>query len=97
MNDMAKAETHVPATMGNIYTAYGLAVASDTAPFLKLVKGAYKIGIDDQDLPIGTKLIPNMPELRVGWVKWVDGKVFQEETKRLCDGPPQRREDLDCL
>ncbi len=26
-----------------------------------------------------------------------DGKVFQDETKRLCDGPPPRREDLDCV
>ena len=40
MNEIAKVETHVPATMGNPYTAYGLAVASDTAPFLKFVKGA---------------------------------------------------------
>ena len=97
MNTVAKAETHVPATIGSVYTAYGLAVASDTAPFLKFVKGAYKFGIDDEDLPLGTQLIPNMPELRVGWVKWIDGRVFQDETKRLCDGPPPRREDLDCV
>ncbi len=76
MTDIAKTETQVPATLANMYTAYGLAVASDTAPFLKFVKGAYKFGTDDEDLPIGTKLIPNMPELRVGWVKWIDGKVF---------------------
>ncbi len=98
MNEIMKKKTQAPATADdNIYTAYGRAVASDTAPFLKYVKGVYKFGTEATVLPIGTQVVPNMSELKVGYVKWVDGKVFQDETKRLCDGPPKQREELDCV
>ena len=72
MNNLVKAETHVPATQGDPYAAYGATVGTDT-PFLKFVKGQFKYGADDEVLPLGTQLVPNMGELKSGFIKWKDG------------------------
>ncbi len=96
MNDIAKAETQVPATMSNLYTEYGLTVASGTADFLKFIKGVYKHGSANTVLPVNTQMAVNMPELTVGFLKWEGGKPVANEMKRLCDGPIKTRKELDC-
>ena len=82
--------------MSNLYTEYGLTVASGNIDFLKFNKGTYKYGSAGTVLPTNTKVGANMPELTVGFLKWADGKPVANEMKRLCDGPIKRRKELDC-
>lgn len=94
MNEVAKTETNLlPATPANPYAAYGAAVASDTPSFLKFVKGEFKYGADDETLPIGTRLIPNMAELKAGYIKWKDGEPIDEQMRCIVEGPPPSRDD----
>ena len=93
MTEVVKIETNLPATPGNPYAAYGAAVASENTPFLKFVKGEYKYGVDDETLPIGTRLIPNMAELNAGFIKWKDSEVVEEQMRPIVEGPPPSRED----
>jgi hypothetical protein len=94
MNSLVKTETQVPATQGDPYAAYGATVGTDT-PFLKFVKGQFKYGADDEVLPLGTRLVPNMGELKAGFIKWKDGTPEAEVMVRIADGKPiPQREDL---
>ncbi len=91
---MVQEEAQVPATQGDPYTAYGRTVGTDT-PFLKFVKGEFKFGVDDEVLPIGTRLVPHMAELKAGYIKWKDGVPEDETMVRIADGKPiPQREDL---
>ncbi len=94
MQEVAKSETQVPAIQSDPYAEYGRTVSSDT-PFLKFVKGQFKYGVDDEVLPIGTRLVPHMGELRAGYIKWKDGAPETETMVRIADGKPiPQREDL---
>ncbi len=94
MQELAKTETQLPATQGDPYAAYGAAVGTDT-PFLKFVKGQFKYGVDDEVLPLGTRLVSHMAELKAGYIKWKDGVPETETMVRIADGKPiPQREDL---
>ena len=98
MNELAKAENQVPATAADMdpYAAYGQAVAADATPFLKFIKGKFQFGQDGEPLPLGTKLVPHMGELKIGFIKWQNGKPINEITVRIADSEPvPQREDLD--
>ena len=79
MNELAKTETQLPVTQDDPYAEYGRAVSSDTS-FLKFVKGEFHFGVDDEVLPLGTRVAPNMVELKVGYIKWKDGAPVDETT-----------------
>ena len=97
MNDIAKKKSQLPVTPADDdpYSAYGRAVGSDT-PFLKFHKGEYRYGSDGEVLPLGTKLVPHMAELRAGFLKWKNGEPVDEVMVRISEGKslPQR-EDMD--
>ena len=94
MKAIAKTENQVPATQSDPYMAYGRAVGTDT-PFLKFVKGQYKYGVDDEVLPLGTRLVPHMSELKAGFIKWKDGAPEAEVMVCIAEGKPiPQREDL---
>ena len=94
MTEVAETKTQVPAIQGDPYAAYGRAVGNDTL-FLKFVKGQFKHGVDDEVLPLGTRLVPHMAELKAGFIKWNDGAPEDEAMVRIADGKPiPQREDL---
>ena len=72
--EVSKTKYQVPATMSNLYTEYGLTVASGNIEFLKFKKGIYSYGSAGNVLPVDTRVVANMPELTVGPLKWLDGK-----------------------
>jgi hypothetical protein len=100
MNSIAKTDNHVPATQGNVdpFLSYGQETTTGT-PFLKFIKGEYLFGTDDEKLPLGTRLAPNMAELKTGWLKWRDGEPVDERMACVASGEraPVREElgDLD--
>ena len=78
MTDIVKTKNQMSLNLENLdpYAAFG--IASQTAPFLKFVKGVFKFGADDETLEIGTLLVPNMDELKSGFLKWDDGEPVGE-------------------
>ncbi len=87
----------VPATefVGDPYASYGAAAAAGGTPFLKFDRGSFKFGMDDDELPLGTRLVANMAEAQIGHFKWRNSEVVDEAMVRLADGiRPASREDL---
>jgi hypothetical protein len=52
-------------------------------------------GEDSTDMPLGTKLLANMDELMVGWIRWQDNKPTDHVMGRVSDNyQPPRRDEL---
>jgi hypothetical protein len=79
-------------TRNDPYAAYGAKVGS-TGQFLSFKNGEYVFGQNAEELPIGTRLVANMPGLRIGWRRWFGGQVTDDMTMLLADGPTVERRD----
>ena len=78
----------------NHYAAYGEMATSGTRNLTKFRKGQFSFGQDETAIPIGTRLIANMPEAQAGYIRWRDGRPTDEVMVRIGDGvaPPRRNE-----
>lgn len=101
MNDVAtidKQGTAVAIAGGNAFEAYGNAVSqkSIVGDILKFTKfGEFVAGQDESELEAGTRLIANMDELLIGWVRWEDNKPTDQLMGRVAEGfQPARRNEL---
>lgn len=101
MNDVATIEkqgTAVAISGGNAFEAYGNAVSqkSIVGDILKFTKfGEFVAGQDESELAAGTRLIANMDELLIGWVRWEDNKPTEQLMGRVAEGfQPSRRNEL---
>jgi hypothetical protein len=96
MNQLEKIENQPPATANDIdpFAAYGAAIASESAPFLKFVKGAYTFGTEGEELELGKRLVPCMEELHAGYIKWHDGEPVEERMERVVEGAIPKRADM---
>ena len=84
-----------PAEDQNPYTAYGKQAAGGAHNIIKFRKGRFFYGRDDIEIPLGTRLIANMPGAKVGWVRWQDGRPTDEIMVLIGDGvAPARRNEL---
>src|SRR5262249_771929 len=85
-----------PATNVDPFEAYADAVSprNIVGSLLKFSKGDYLAGEDGVLVPAGTTFTANADELRVGWVRWCDGKPVEHIMQRVADGavPPKREE-----
>lgn len=103
MNEMARRtqSTEVGAVTGNPYEAYAAAVNTRTivGKILKFSKGDYTAGQHDEEVATGTRMVADMDELMVGWVKWSGGKPAEHRMGRVADAfqAPTRKDlgDLD--
>jgi hypothetical protein len=81
----------------NAFEDYGNAVSqkSIVGDLLKFSKGDYLAGEDEREVPIGTKIVFNMDQLMVGWIKWEDNKPVQQLMGPIAEGfKPEARRDL---
>ena len=67
MNAITKTKSQVPTNQNDPYAEYGRTVGTDT-PFLKFVKGEFRYGVDNEVLPLRTRLVPHMSELKAGFI-----------------------------
>lgn len=79
---------------GDPYLAYAASAAGGDKDILKFRKGRFFHGIDEDEVPIGSRLVANMPDLKAGWIRWWDSKPSEEVLVRIADGeaPPKRTE-----
>ena len=62
----------------NPYAAYGEQATGGARNIIKFRKGRFFYGQDDIEIPLGTRMIANMAEAKVGWVRWWDGRPTDE-------------------
>ncbi len=93
---IAKNESQLPALSDDPYLRTASRVAT-AASFLKYVKGTFIFGIDEDELALGTELVPNMAEAKIGWLKWQGGEVVDENMVPWAIGHAYREDlgDLD--
>jgi len=76
------------------FAAYGQEAASGGA-FLKFSKGEWLLGQNDDEVTLGRKLVANMEDMSVGWIRWADGKPAERRLGLLAQGfRPERRDEL---
>lgn len=76
------------------YAAYGQEAASSGA-FLKFSKGEWLLGQNDEEVELGRRLVGNMAELSIGWIRWADGKPAERRLGLLGQGfKPEPRDAL---
>jgi hypothetical protein len=83
----------VATTGGDPYAAYGAKVGT-TGQFMSFSRvGEFEAGQDKEQVPFGTRVVANMPGLRVGWRRWFGKQVTDDLTELLTDGQPIARRD----
>lgn len=70
---------------GDPYSALGAKLDQDGL-FLKFSKGEYLYGQNKEELRLGKRLVVNVPGMRLGWVRWKDGKRADDRMELLTDG-----------
>lgn len=81
----------------NPFEEYASQVAQSrlVGQLLKFSKGDYLAGQDGEEIPAGRKLVANMDQLALGWIKWVDNKPEQQLMGLLVEGfQAAKRADL---
>lgn len=78
----------------NPFETYGQTMTTSpiVGSLLKFNKGDYLAGQDEEDVPVGTLLVPDMDGLMIGWVKWGNNKPGQQIMGKLVEAfqPPRR-------
>jgi hypothetical protein len=98
MNQLMKRETgtNLSTETGNPFAAYGEAATQNkiVGTLLKFNKGEYLAGKDAEVVAEGTRLVANMDQLLVGWIKWENGAPSEQVMGRVADAfkPPPRNE-----
>jgi hypothetical protein len=99
MNALTTVNNNLPATV-QPYDPFAEYVAENSTTrivgeLLKFSKGDYLVGKNGDIMELGTRLVANMEELYVGWIKWKDKKPTEQLMGRIFDGfKKAKREDL---
>ena len=83
---MTRASTEVGLAGTDPFAQYG-ARAQQQGLYLSFKNGDWSYGQNGDELPIGTRLIANMPGLRIGWKRWQDRQVTSEVMQLLIENP----------
>ncbi len=77
MNEMIKTPSNLPAINNDLLDNFvDRAVVLDVT-FVTYKKGVFGKGQGQDPVPMGSKFVPNVPEVKAGWLKWVSGKVVE--------------------
>ena len=93
------AKAHAPGTVEpmpekDIFEQYGeeTSARNIVGQLLKFNKGDWMYGQEGNEFPVGKKMIANMDQLLLGWIRWEDQKPVDQRMGLLVDGfkPPAR-------
>jgi len=85
------------ANESNYFRDYGEQISQRNivGTLLKFSKGDYLAGQDNEEITVGTKMICNMDQLLIGWIRWEDQKPVEQRMGLLVDGyVPAKRDTL---
>jgi len=75
------------------YSAYAAKVVQQEGTFLTFKNGEFLHGKEGESLKLGTRLIANVAEIRVGWRRWFAAKVTDDQMVPLSTQTPIARRD----
>src|SRR6266550_4772436 len=78
---------------GDPYSSYGARV-DKTGAYLSFKNGEYNYGKIGAKLELGTRMVADMPGLRVGWKCWKGGRVVADLMNLLTDNDIALRRNL---
>ena len=87
-NDIEKRKTtELTENDVNPFTEFSTIVGGRTirGQLLKFSKGDWLCGPDEEQLPLGTKLVANMNELIHGWIRWKDNRPDRQHMGYIKD------------
>lgn len=99
MNDVATTNGNAVGVnqQTNFFNEYGeqASAKSIVGTLLKFSKGDYLFGSNDEDMPVGTKMIADMDQLKVGWMRWENSKPTDTKMGAVTAGfQPVKRNTL---
>lgn len=88
--EITEYQTNLPAANGEVdpFLAYGQAHAFAEGQYLSFKNGEWLYGMNQEVLPLGTKLAVNMAGMRVGWRRWENRQVVDDRTSLLTEMRP---------
>lgn len=75
----------------------GLGGSREEGQYLSYKQGEWLFGQDKKVLPMGTKLVANMPGLRFGWRRWQDNKPVEDLRRLVIERSPNQIEPRSSL
>lgn len=89
--EVTEYQTNLPSVSGDIdpFAAYGQAHSFPEGQYLSYKNGEWLYGMNQEVLPLGTKLAVSMHGMRVGWRKWENRAVTDDRTSLLTEMRPQ--------
>lgn len=90
--------TEIATAQDNYFSSYAQAttrkaIVGDLLKFTRY--GEWIAGQDEEEIDAGTRYIPIMDELLIGWQKWEDGKPAEQHMGKLSEGfRPAKRSEL---
>lgn len=77
------------------FASYGAEASSGGGNYLKFSKGEWLLGQNGDEVELGRRLVANMDELAIGWIRWSDGKPAERRMGMLVQGyKPEARDAL---
>jgi hypothetical protein len=74
------------------FTAFSGMSEREVGQYMSFSHGEWLYGQDKRTLPMGTKLVANMPGLRYGWRRWRDNKPVDDLRRLVVERPPSQVE-----
>lgn len=97
MSDITKTNGGLPALDLDPYLAFSDSSAGFSGSYLSFSHGEWLFGQDKSVMPLGTKLVANMPGMKFGWRRWRDGKVTDDLTRLVTERHPLEVESRQAL
>ena len=94
MNEVVKKPSNLPATSDDLYDSFIDRAAVTDVTFVTYKKGAFGKGPGQVAVPMGSEFVPNVAEVKAGWLKWVSGKVVETRMVRIAEQRYPFRDEL---
>lgn len=88
MSDITKRNGNLPATQFDPFLAFSGMGGREEGQYLSFSHGEWLFGQDKTVMPMGTKLVANMPGLRYGWRRWRDNKPVDDLRRLVIERSP---------
>ena len=93
-NDLQTTEGKDLAPPGDPYEMAATSMVGDSIRTLKYTDGDWSIGLEEEEVPIGTRVIIAMQSMTHGRTCWKGGGVVDEATCLVSEGPPPDESEL---
>ena len=92
--DLEKANSTELTTEIDPYEAAAISMEGDSIRTLKFIDGDYFLGLDAEEVPLGSRVIISMKTMLLGRTCWKSGEPVAEAMRLVSEGPPPALSEL---